>query len=81
MSGRGRCTMPAMPEPTPLPGEADHLFELIRTRYGDRLTPPELEELRRGIETLVAQAAALRAVRLTNADEPVQRFVPFRADA
>jgi hypothetical protein len=24
--------------------------------------------------------AALRAIRLTNADEPLHRFIPFRAD-
>ena len=60
--------------------EAEILFELIRARYGDRLTPEQLEGVRRGVAAVVEQAAALRAVRLGNADEPVQRFVPFRAD-
>jgi hypothetical protein len=32
------------------------------------------------VAAIVKQVSALRAVRLTNADEPVQRFVPFRAD-
>ena len=68
-----------MPEPTAAPDEVNVLFELIRARYGDRLTAAELDEVRRGVEAVVAQAAALRAVRLGNADEPVQRFVPFRA--
>ena len=60
--------------------EAEALFELVRVRYGDRLTPEQLESVRRGVAAIVEQAAALRAVRLGNADEPVQRFVPFRAD-
>jgi hypothetical protein len=69
-----------MTEPTPTPGEAEQLFALIRARYGDRLTAVELDDVRREVEAIVAQAAALRAVRLTNADEPAPRFVPFRAE-
>jgi hypothetical protein len=60
--------------------EVEELFALVRRRYGARLTAEQLESVRRGVVTIVAQAAALRAVRLTNADEPVQRFTPFRAD-
>jgi hypothetical protein len=73
--------MRRMSEPAPDPREAAFLFDLIRARYGARLTPEELEGVRRGVGAVVAQSAALRAVRLRNADEPVQRFVPFRADA
>ena len=60
--------------------ETEILFELIRARYGSRLTPEQLEGVRRGVAAVVAQSDALRAVRLGNADEPVQCFVPFRAD-
>jgi len=60
--------------------EADALFALVRSRYGARLTAEQLENVRRGVAALVEQAAALRAVRLSNADEPVQRFTPFRSD-
>ncbi|HET7340171.1 MAG TPA: hypothetical protein VFL90_01825 [Methylomirabilota bacterium] len=60
--------------------EAEELFAVVRRRYGARLTPEQLERVRRGVVAIVAQAAALRAVRLGNADEPVQRFTPFRAD-
>jgi len=60
--------------------EVDELFALVRRRYGARLTAEELEGVRRGVVAIVAQVAALRAVRLSNADEPVQRFTPFRAD-
>jgi len=77
---QAECTMPRMSEPAATSREADVLFELVRGRYGDRLTPEQLESVRRGVAAIVEQAAALRAVRLDNADEPVQRFVPFRAD-
>ena len=70
-----------MTDPAPNLRETDILFELIRARYGARLTAEQLEQVRRGVAAIVEQAAALRAVRLGNADEPVQRFVPFRADA
>ena len=69
-----------MSEPTPRAREIDILLELIRARYGHRLTPAQLEGVRRGVTAIVEQVGALRAVRLGNADEPVQRFVPFRAD-
>ena len=62
------------------PGEADLRFALVRLRYGDRLTAEQLDALRHAVETVVEQVAALRTVPLTNADEPLQRFVPFRAD-
>jgi hypothetical protein len=72
--------MPRMSEPASGSRETDVLFELVRARYGDRLTTEQLESVRRGVAAIVEQAAALRAVRLRNADEPVQRFLPFRAD-
>jgi hypothetical protein len=72
--------MRRMTEPAATEREAEILFELIRARYGGRLTPEQLEGVRRGVIAVVAQSAALRAVRLGNADEPVQHFTPFRAD-
>jgi hypothetical protein len=62
------------------PDEVDLRFALVRLRYGDRLSAEQLDALRRAVETIVEQVAALRAVPLTNADEPLQRFVAFRAD-
>jgi hypothetical protein len=61
-------------------GEAEALFETVRRRYGDRLTPAQLEELRKIVATQVEAARALRAVPLTNADEPMQPFVPYRVE-
>lgn len=57
--------------------EVDRLFALLRERYGHRLTPAQLDEVRQGVESVVQAARALRAVRLANADAP---FPPFRAD-
>ena len=68
-----------MSEPSADDRETAILFELIRARYGPRLTAEQLEGVRRGVAAVVAQSTVLRAVRLGNADEPVQRFAPFRA--
>ena len=68
-----------MPE-TPNP-EAVALFSLITQRYGSRLTTEQLDELKKMVEGQVEMARALRAVRLTNADEPFQPFTAYRSDA
>ncbi len=60
--------------------EVERLFALVRERYGDRLTPAELDEVRKGVEGVVLTARALRAVRLENSDEPSSLFIPYRAD-
>ena len=65
----------AKPDP-----EADALFEIVRRRYGDRLTPAQLDELRKIVAGQLEAARALRAVTLTNADEPMQTFAPYRAE-
>ena len=65
---------PATPDP-----EADALFEIVRQRYGDRLTPEQLDEVRKIVQAQVEAARALRAMRLTNADEPMQPFAPYEA--
>jgi hypothetical protein len=59
----------AMSEPAP--SEVELLFALVRERYGDRLTPEQLEAVRTGVAAIVDGARALRAVRLDNADGPV----------
>jgi hypothetical protein len=66
---------PAKPDP-----EADALFEVVRQRYGDRLTREQLDELSRIVRAQVEAARALRPIRLTNADEPMQPFAPYRAE-
>jgi len=60
--------------------EVETMLALVRERYGIRLAPEELEGVRTAIEGIVQAAHALRAVRLTNADEPGQPFAAYRAD-
>jgi hypothetical protein len=69
-----------MSEPPSEPDETDLRLALVRRRYGNRLSPEQLAALHGMVRAIVDHAAALRAVRLTNADEPLQRFTPFRAD-
>ncbi len=61
--------------------ELDTLLALVRERYGARLGADQLEDIRKSIEAIVGAARALRAVRLTNADEPGQPFAAYRADS
>jgi len=68
-----------MPE-TPNP-EVVTLFALVANRYGDRLTTEQLDEIKKMVEGQVEAARALRAVKLSNADEPFQQFAAFRSDA
>jgi len=59
--------------------EVERLFALVRDRYGSRLSPAQLSELRKVVDGIVQTMRALRAVRLQNSDEPFQPFVPYRA--
>ncbi len=56
--------------------EAEHLLAIIRARYGDRVTPDELEEIKKSLTAILDGAAAMRAVKLENGDEPHQFFKP-----
>ena len=58
--------------------EVERLFALVRERYGDRLTPGELDEVKKGVEGVVKAARALRAVKLEPSEGPFPPFVPFR---
>lgn len=60
--------------------EAKLLFNLVRERYGDRLTTEELEEVRKGVDGLTEAAQTLRAQKLENGDEPFSTFVPYRKE-
>jgi hypothetical protein len=65
----------------PITSEGDLLFALVRARYGNRLTPEELEAVRAGVAAIVDGARALRAVRLDNADGPLPPLPPDVAPA
>ena len=59
---------------------SNELFEVVRGRYGERLTPEELEEVRKAVERIAGMAEALRSVPLDYRDEPLIRFTPYQAD-
>ena len=60
--------------------ESEVLFSMVQERYGDRLNSEELEEVRKGVESIVETAEALRAVKLENGDEPFSNFSPYRKE-
>jgi hypothetical protein len=60
------------------PKEAEHLFKMVKDRYGDRLSAEELEEVRKGVEGIAKAAESLRAVKLENGDEPFSIFKPYK---
>ena len=60
--------------------ESEVLFSMVQERYGDRLNSEELEEVRKGVESIVEAAEALRAVKLENGDEPFSNFTPYRKE-
>jgi hypothetical protein len=69
-----------MSEAGSVQAEVETLLALVRERYGDRLDAEQLAGVRTSIEAIVQAARALRAVRLTNADEPAQPFAAYRAE-
>jgi hypothetical protein len=60
--------------------EAEILFALVSRRYGARLDPAQLDEVKEVVEAIARDAAALRAAVIVDGDEPAQPFVPFRAE-
>lgn len=54
-------------EPSPV---ARALTEVIRARYGQYLTPEQLEEVQKDIERGLKASERLRARKLRNSDEP-----------
>jgi hypothetical protein len=61
--------------------EVEARLAIVRARYGARLTPEQLAEIRSVVEGLVKGARQMRAIRLQSSDEPMPPFAPFRADA
>ncbi len=63
------------------PKEAEFLFEMVKDRYGDRLSAEELEEVRKWVEGIAEAAEALRSVKLGNGTEPFSIFKPYKKEA
>jgi hypothetical protein len=64
------------PSPSPVPGPvAEALAQVVQHRYGSQLEAGDLEEIKKGIEENLQAADRLKkALKLTNADEPVNLF-------
>jgi hypothetical protein len=60
--------------------EAETLFSLVKEKYGDKITPEELEEVKKAVERIVETSMELRKVELGNWDEPFSVFKPHRRD-
>jgi hypothetical protein len=69
-----------MSDPEAVRAEVETMLALVRERYGSRLDADQLAGVRTAIVAIVQASRALRAVRLTNADEPAQPFAAYRAD-
>ena len=54
------------------------LLELVRKRYGDRLTDEQIAAVEKQVATNLENAKGLRSVELENGDEPYNVFKPYR---
>lgn len=60
--------------------EVNGLFEYLRKRYGDRLTPEQEIEVKEQLERLSELGQTLRSVKLDPRDEPLPLFRPYRTE-
>ena len=60
--------------------EAETLFSLVKEKYGDKIAPEELEEVKKAVEGIVETSMELRKVELGNWDEPFTVFKPYMRD-
>ena len=65
---------PAPPQPTTAPQEPSPVAEayaaVARARFGDKLSPEQLEQIKKDMDGYVRTSDRLRAVKLKNGDEP-----------
>ena len=65
---------PPTPQPSPAPQKpsplAEAYAEVARVRFGEKLTPEQLEQIKKDLDGNVRSADRLRAVILKNGDEP-----------
>jgi len=60
--------------------EKEHMFERIKTLYGDRLNEEQLAAVEASLDPVVAVLEQIRAILLENSDEPYSVFKPYRKD-
>jgi hypothetical protein len=54
------------------------LVDLVKKRYGDRLTKDQLEAVEKQLSNNLETAKGLYSVELKNSDEPYNVFKPYR---
>lgn len=64
------ATPPAAEGPKPPSDDARSLAEIVKRRYGDHLTPEQLEAVTRQLDQGIRGGKRLKEVKLTNGDEP-----------
>ncbi len=69
----------AQDEPAKPKGEVDARMDLILARYGTHLDEDARKAVRREVESIVRRGEQLRKFSLTNGDEPIPVFTPYRA--
>jgi hypothetical protein len=58
--------------------ETSILMELVKERYGEKLTEEQLEHVENSLIRVMDAGKALREVPLENSDEPYNVFRPYR---
>lgn len=61
-------------------GETRILLELVKERYGKRLTDEQIAEVEKQLKRNLETAKGLRSVKLENGDEPYNVFKPYRRE-
>jgi hypothetical protein len=81
LAGPDVVAAPQEPKPAddPLAAEVDARMALVLARHGARLDEAARQAVRKEIESHVKRGRKLKAVALTNADEPAPVFHPYRA--
>ena len=54
------------------------MMELVKERYGERLTEEQLENVENSLKRVMDAGKALRDTPLENSDEPYNVFKPYR---
>lgn len=69
-----QATAPPNPQPPPAPMKpsplAEAYAEVVRARFGDRISPEDLSKITKDIESNMRAAERLRSYKLRNSDEP-----------
>ena len=53
-------------------------MELVKERYGERLTEEQLEHVSKSLKSVIDAGKALSETSLENSDEPYNVFRPYR---